>query len=808
VSYCTFDIETGTVSRFKRKGTPFGGLNDIVMVGWRRKGMLAKAVESIYRGKGTGGANRTDPGWLRKVVGDAKLLVGFNIKFDLLHALQEPENLAFWMQWVADGGNVWDCQLAEYLLEGMVQESHMLSLDDVAPRYGGNTKFDEVKALWNAGVATEDIEPSILKRYLCGQEVAGQWEKGDVENTEAIFLGQLKRAREAGQVRSILLNMGALLFTVEAERNGMFVDVPLGREQAAALAARIAQHKADLHQYLPKDLPFEFSWSSRRQLSALIFGGTVPFDRREYQIGAGEFTFDSAHPDQVYAQKDETRWVVGDDGQQISYGGIAEGPPPDNVVRFKGGKRAGEPKTTKIKVPDLTKPKSRMGTGYFKFPGYTAPSKAWETADPGVYSTATEVIEELANRNVPFLKALAQMHAMAKDLGTYYVTTDSEGVEKGMLTLVGEDGIVHHQLNMCSTVTARLSSSSPNLQNIPKGNKSEVKSLFRSRFEGGSVIQSDFSSLEVYIQAILTGSKQLIADLKAGLDLHCVRLAAKEGMQYEEVLRLAKGYTDAMGNVHEAVSEWDYKRTGAKVYSFQRAYGAGAAKIASSTGMPLEDVERLSAAEDERYPEIPAYYESITMQIKQNRRPTNRFVPHPVVRGVMCQLGRSFMRTPDGKLYSFQESPSPEFLVKRGTNASFSPTEIRNYPVQGGGGEWAKAAMWLSVREFYRRKNWGGLGLLVNQVHDAEYADAHPSVRDEVAAVLHACMEAASDFMEFYFDWPVPVPVPSDTTAGASMMDDKPLPGIRPQAATIRQELRARYMDGYVPSFDKGTTNG
>jgi hypothetical protein len=166
------------------------------------------------------------------------------------------------------------------------------------------------------------------------------------------------------------------------------------------------------------------------------------------------------------------------------------------------------------------------------------------------------------------------------------------------------------------------------------------------------------------------------------------------------------------------------------------------------------------------------------------------------------------MRTPDGKLYSFQESPSPEYLVKRGTNASFSPTEIRNYPVQGGGGEWAKAAMWLSVREFYRRKNWGGLGLLVNQVHDAEYADAHPSVRDEVAAVLHACMEAASDFMEFYFDWPVPVPVPSDTTAGASMMDDKPLPGIRPQAAIIRQELRARYMDGYVPSFDKGTTNG
>ncbi|KGS76659.1 hypothetical protein X947_5087 [Burkholderia pseudomallei MSHR7334] len=73
------------------------------------------------------------------------LLVGVNIKFDLLHALREPQNLDAWMEFVARGGNVWDCQLAEYLLRGMEPTSHMLSMDEMVVSYGGNVKIDEVR---------------------------------------------------------------------------------------------------------------------------------------------------------------------------------------------------------------------------------------------------------------------------------------------------------------------------------------------------------------------------------------------------------------------------------------------------------------------------------------------------------------------------------------------------------------------------------------------------------------------------------------------------------------------------------------
>lgn len=789
MTYCTWDTETTITTSFKRKANPFDKDNWVVTHAFKHKG--GDVQEHRF------GSARPINGWLVPVLADTRLLVGFNVKFDLLHALQDPENLAAWMEYVAGGGNVWDCQLAEYLLNGMGQKDQMLSLDEVAPRYGGNVKVDEVKALWNAGINTPDIDPELLTRYLCGgADENGQWQLGDVENTEKIALAQIARARDCGQLNSILLNMGALLFTVEAERNGMYVDKAKGIELAAALKIAVDEATASLVQYLPADLPFDFNWGSTLQRSALFFGGTVQYDCREYDLKDGTTTFNAPMLGKMhswcYAQQELAGWLK-DDGSVTTVSPF-DAPDPQNYAQFKGGKNAGEYKTKKVRVDDYTKPKGRIVKRPYTFAGYTKPKKAWQGADPGVWSTSSAVIEELADSGVPFLKAYASLMSMSKDLGTYYITTDEDGKQKGMLTLVGEDGIIHHKLNMCSTVTARLSSSDPNLQNIPKGNKSDVKTLFTSRFPNGKIIQSDFSSLEVYVQAVLTQCKQLIADLKAGLDMHCVKLAAKEHMPYDEVYALCKGdkYDKA----------WDYKRTKAKEYSFQSAFGAGDPAIAAKTGMAIEEVAALRAADNARYPEISAYYTDITARIKSDRKP-ERTLPHPDMPGVICHLGKSFFRTPDGKLYSYNEQPSPEYLCKRGITASFSPTEIRNYVVQGSGGEWAKAAMWLSVRAFYREKNFGGLALLVNQVHDAVYSDADDSVAFEAAALLHACMEGASDLMEYWFKWDIPVPVPSDTSWGASMMDEDKIPGLKERAAKLRIELREQYMANYQPTFIK-----
>jgi DNA polymerase I-like protein with 3'-5' exonuclease and polymerase domains len=797
MSLVPWDIETTVHQHMKRKASPFTPVNWVVTHGFKKDG---KVIEHRF------GKQRPGGGWLKPVLVGAKVIAGFNIKFDLLHALQDPENLDAWMEYVAEGGMVWDCQLAEYLLCGMGPRHQMLSLDEVAPRYGGNIKVDEVKALWAAGVMTEDIEPALLSRYLCGgKDEHGVEQLGDVENTEKIAFAQIKRARDCGQLNSILLNMGSLLCTIEMERNGMYVDKALGLKLAAELKAEVDRLHAALQMYLPLDLPFKFNWNSTRQKSALIFGGTVGYEAYEYDLADGttmlkaawdKQPFDLA-PRRVYAQMDEVHFVMQDGTTRPKVDGEFD---PDGVVRYASGKNAGEAKTKKVKVDNLDKPKGRMVTVPYTFPRITDPKPQWAGETEGVWSTSSEVIEELGNRNIPFLKALSELAAATKDLGTYFIVTDEEsGESKGMLTLVDEHGIIHHSINHTSTVTGRFSSSNPNLQNIPKGNKSKVKYVFVSRFgPDGKIIQSDFTALEIYVQAILTKCKQLILDLKAGLDMHVLRLSnspAGAGKTYEELLLLCKG----KGEV-EPVKEWEYKRTDSKVYSFQAAYGAGDAKIADTTGMDINLVAQLREADDKRYPEIKKYFEARTEEIKRNRKPFTT-IPHPWVRGVMCNLGSSSVRTPDGKLYSYTEEPSPEYLIKRGVFSSFSPTQIKNYEVQGEGGEWAKAAMWLAVRAFYKRKNFGGLALLVNQVHDALYSDAHASVADEAAAVLHACMESASDFMEYQFGWTVPVPVPTETKYGPNMMEEVNVQGVRERAQPVRVELRKLYMKDYQPSF-------
>ena len=777
----TIDLETTTKKSFKRLANPFDPDNKIVYVGWA----VADDLPLMQRF----GTKDMPPGWFAAMLRKywPRLLIGQNIKFDILYLIRNPIDYAAYMEWVAAGGLVWDDQLAEYLLNGMRPEDHMLSMDEMAPRYGGNVKFDEVKALWQAGVQTEDIDPDLMRRYLIGEEVEGAWVDGDIGNTRLIMKGQLERARAAGQVKSILMNMGSLLCTIEMERNGMAVDKERGRVLAAALESDIADLVVELVNYLPEDLPFDFNWGSPAQKSALIFGGTVQYKKWLPHLLDGQMQ---------YAMKDEVHYVLTDGTTTPDEPGIP-GRPISDYLTYKAGKNAGEFKTKKVKVPNFDKPKGAIQDVPYTFPGYTEPKQKWATATPGQYQTGAEVILELGDRDIPFLKSLAKRTSLSKDLTTYYITVNDKGEEVGMLTLVQWDGIIHHMLNHTSTVTARFSSSNPNLQNLPKGNKSEVKTIFISRFPGGKIIQSDFSSLEVYVQAILTRCANLISDLLGGLDMHCMRVSQKEGITYEEALYRCKD------DSYEFHAEWDSKRTKAKIFSFQRAYGAGASKISDSAKIPLEEVEALIAAEETRYPEITRFNNDLIEQLEDTAQETKIFVQHPELPGVTCNLKTSTWRAPDNKLYSWRQSPAPKWLATRpaskgGRICSFSPTEVKNYPVQGTGGEWAKAAMWLAVREFYRYENFGGGGLLVNQVHDALYADSEAQKFVDVGATVHACMEEASAFMEWYFGWEVPVPVPSDTTYGDNMGSSDKMPeDFKGEVLVQRRLIRKLYMNDY-----------
>lgn len=809
-----WDLETSTKEEYKRVANAFSPDNYIVanahrafkLVGSKMEKRDAGVFAAYYPDAAGVDADREariaackrmqGDDWFIKLLEGTKILVGHNIKFDILYALGNPNsnreaNRKAWMKWVAEGGLVWDTQLGEYLLKGQAQEAHMLDLGATAIEHGGNAKLDEVKLMWEQGVDTIDIPRDKLMDYLVGFETNGEWEHGDIGNTELIFRSQYLIANKRGQLRSIFMNMGALIYTIECELNGMFVNQTLAKELAKEVEEELAAKLVEVNSYIPADLPFEFNWNSRFHKSALIFGGNV-----KYKAPAPVLDDEG---NLQYYQKKETHYLLvdGTTTECMAYEeAVSGGAPVAETVKFAGGKNKGEPKTKQVTVPDKERgPKTRIEDHYFTFEGYTKGDKKWESSEPGVYSTAGDVIEALGNRGIPFLDAMARVQALTKDLGTYFIRYDEKKkCHVGMLTLVQLDSIVHHMLNHTNTVTGRLSSSNPNLQNLSKGQKSRVKEVFESRWgEDGVIIQSDFSSLEVYVQAILTKAEKLIEDLKSGKDMHCVRLAAKEGKTYEEVFELCKIIADP---------EWDYKRTGAKVFSFQRAYGAGNKTIAESTGMPLEEVEALAQAEDERYHEVPAYFEKKTEEIKASREPAGIWLKHPA-NGADVQLGVGHSRTPGGKLYTYKETLAPDFLVKRGILRNFMPTEIKNYEVQGEGGEIAKAGMWLTVRAFYTYENFKMLALLVNQVHDAEYADAHKKVAAKAAALLHACMSEASNFFSWFLQWPIPLPVPTDTVWGPNMGTENKIDDAEFEAMVdkARPWLRKQFMNGYVPTF-------
>lgn len=816
--YVVFDLETTIKSYMKRKASVFHADNWVVASGSIAKGTHGPSGDTgLYHGSNRMGHR----GWLANLLRThwPKMLVGFNIKFDIMWSIVSAEDYAVYQEWIAQGGQLWDTQLAEYLLDGMVQESHMLSLDEVAPRYGGTVKIDEVKAMWAAGIDTPDIPQDLLMDYLMGRTVDGTFEQGDIHNTELIFLGQLKASQTRGQLKSIQLNNGALAATVEMERNGLYVNVQKGREQARILKDTADKLRASLSNYLPEGLPFEFNWRSRKQLSAFIFGGDVPFKARIHLQDPDTEAY-------LYAQKDVEHLVL-EDGSTMSEEwhdhlqhtewsrtGIPEG---KDVVLYGSGKKKGMPKTKKVKVNDLDKPKLRWETFTYRFHGVTTPKKQWEGAEKGYYSTSSDVIEELAaTTDIPFLQDFGNLAAITKDLGTYYIVEefDEEGElvkAKGMLTLVQlDDNIVHHKLNMTSTVTARFSHSDPNSGNLPRGDDNSkkgghtslVKEMFESRWQAdGHISSSDFKSLEVYCQAQLTKDRQLVADLRAGLDMHCARLSTVEGKPYDEVLLLAKG--DKNRGI-AADPEWDEKRTHIKVFSFQRAYGSGAANIAATLKVDVDLVKDWIKADDERYPGVVAWQEAVAAAVGRNAKPTGKWATHPDTKH-QVNLNRSFYKTFDGKRYTFQEQCSPKFLAEKGIMQSFSPTEMKNYPVQGLGGEWMKAAMWMALRAFYWFRNFGGLALLINTVHDALYKDSHKSVTRVSSQLMHAAMLAASDFMEFWFETPVQVPVPSDTTFGTSMategnFDDNA--EFETGANDFRIWMRKTFMGGYTPSFN------
>ncbi|WLJ70792.1 putative DNA polymerase [Vibrio phage MJW] len=236
-----------------------------------------------------------------------------------------------------------------------------------------------------------------------------EYQKYDVINTEIVFLEQVDQIIKEGLLNLTMTQMDALMATTEMEWHGMKFDKDLALELAKPLQAEIEDIKGAVSSVMeavgfPKD---SINVGSNSQISALIFGGEVKYKEKDY--------------------------IYNDDG---------------TIATFKGGARAGQPKTKIFerskRIEGLCKPISPKG----KNGSYPVGDDSLSKVKAKYKGDA--VVEQLVGDILKFRQ-------LEKDVNTYYI---------GYASQVFPDGCLHGNYNHTKTGTGRLSSSSPNLQNI------------------------------------------------------------------------------------------------------------------------------------------------------------------------------------------------------------------------------------------------------------------------------------------------------------------------------------------------------
>jgi DNA polymerase I len=182
---------------------------------------------------------------------------------------------------------------------------------------------------------------------------------------------------------------------------------------------------------------------------------------------------------------------------------------------------------------------------------------------------------------------------------------------------------------------------------------SRIKECFTTRFENGSIVNADFSQLEVVGLAVLSLDQQLIDDIKSGMDMHIVRAAKLFNVSEERVTK--------------------QQRQLAKMLSFQLQYGSGARNMAEQNKIDLSLAKKFIEQYYERYKDVKRWQDNVRDSVVASRR-VEGHTKGGYPRGV------GTYRSPSGRAYSFYEYDPMGGWQK---DPSFSPTEMKNYPCQG-----------------------------------------------------------------------------------------------------------------------------
>ena len=302
------------------------------------------------------------------------------------------------------------------------------------------------------------------------------------------------------------------------------------------------------------------------------------------------------------------------------------------------------------------------------------------------YSTAADVLEKLAPDH-PIVSDILEYRQLAKLKSTY---------ADGLSAFIDPDGRIHSTFNQTITATGRISSTEPNLQNIPV--RMELGRLIRKVFlpaDGCVFIDADYSQIELRVLAHMSGDEKLIAAYRQAEDIHRITASEVFHVPFDEVTPL--------------------QRRNAKAVNFGIVYGISSFGLSQDLSISRKEAQQYIEKYFETYPGIKGFLDGCVEQAKEQGYSVTMF-------------GR--------------RRPVPELKSSNFMQRSFGERVAMNAPIQGTAADIIKIAM-IRVNERLKREQLRARLLL--QVHDELLIEAPLEEVDQVQRILEEEMTHAAD---------------------------------------------------------------
>ena len=322
------------------------------------------------------------------------------------------------------------------------------------------------------------------------------------------------------------------------------------------------------------------------------------------------------------------------------------------------------------------------------------------------YSTNAEVLEKLSDKH-PIINKITYFRQLSKIYSTYI---------EGLSAVIDKDGCIHSNFNQTVTTTGRLSSTEPNLQNIPIKYEMgrEIRKVFIPREKDDVILSADYSQIELRVLADIAKDENMINAFKHHSDIHTKTASEVFNVPIDEVTK--------------------EMRSGAKAVNFGIVYGISDFSLAQDLNITRKEAKEYMDIYFDRYPNIKKYLKDILVEAKDNG----------YVKTIMNR--RRFI---------------PEITASNKMVKAFGERLAMNAPIQGSAADIIKIAM---INVYNRIKAEKLNSELILQVHDELILNVK---KDELEKVKSLVKEEMENVLE------LKVPLEVDSNTGSTWYNTK-----------------------------------